>query len=504
MSGNALDRLKSIDRRIKLLEHTGALLGWDHETYMPESAVEERSEQIALIESIAHEESTSTEVGELLSLLGATPDTPEGKADGEIDSAFVREWFRKYRRETKIPKELVERMARETSMAQSAWVTARKNADFPSFASKLESILGLTRELVSCLGYDDHPYDPLLDQYEPWMRTRELKTVFDGLQPRLREIVEKIAGRPQVDDGFLELSFPVSGQERFGREVLAALGYEPDRGRLDISAHPFTTSLGSDDVRITTRYNEKYFKTGLFGIIHECGHALYELGFSDDIRGTILADGASLGIHESQSRTWENTIGRSMSFWEHFYPALARSFPAQLDGISLEMFYRAVNKVEPSLIRVEADEVTYGMHVILRFNLETALLEGGLSVADLPAAWNDGMESLLGIRPGNDAEGVLQDIHWSMGSIGYFPTYALGNLYGAQFAVAMRRAIPDLDARIEQGEFSVVLEWLRRNIHAPGRIFTADELCRKITGSSLDPNFFIAYLEGKYGAIYGF
>jgi carboxypeptidase Taq len=305
-----------------------------------------------------------------------------------------------------------------------------------------------------------------------------------------------------VDTQFLEHSFSVEKQEEFGRYLLGKLSYPLDRGRLDVSAHPFTTTLGFDDVRITTRYHENLLLSSISGTIHETGHALYELGFPEEMRGTLLAAGTSLGIHESQSRTWENVIGKSRSFWEHNLPELKRLFPDQLGAVSVDQFYRAVNKVEPSLIRIEADEVTYSLHIVLRFELELRLLTGDLAVADAPTAWNERMECLVGIRPDSDANGILQDTHWASGLMGYFPTYALGNLYGAQFTKKMRSDLPNLDNEIASGNLEPILDWLRSNVHVHGSALTANEVCEKVTGESLNPQYFIDYLEAKFGEIY--
>jgi carboxypeptidase Taq len=336
------------------------------------------------------------------------------------------------------------------------------------------------------------------------MTTSMVTSLFDGMEPRLRELLGRISERPQPDDSFLHTEYPVDLQERFGKQLLGEMGYDFRRGRLDVSAHPFSTTLGRDDVRLTTRYNPHYFKTSVFGTIHEGGHGLYELGFDPAFGGTILADAASLGIHESQSRLWENMIGRSLPFWDCHLPSLREIFPGQLDGVTPERFYRAVNRVEPSLIRVEADEVTYNLHIILRFRLETALLANDLRVDDLPAAWNEQSSLLLGIRPDRDAVGVLQDVHWSLGLFGYFPTYALGNLYAARFLETMRGDIPDLDDRIRKGNLTAILDWLRGAIHRHGSVYPASELCRRVTGSELAPDAFIEYLERKYAAVYGF
>ena len=450
-----------------------------------------------------HRKITDSVIGRSLDELGCSEDRPSGTTDEDsLSRAYIRALYREYSRAVKLPERLVTDLARSASLAQASWIRARKDNDFSGFVPHLKQIIDLNLEKADCLGYEEHPYDALLDEYEPWMKTGEVRRVFAELKDYLKNLVSRIMDAGQVDDSFLFKEYPVERQESFGRTVLSDMGFDFSRGRLDVSAHPFTTSLGCDDVRITTRYKSDFFKTSIFGIIHEAGHALYELGFGDDIRGNLLAQGASLGIHESQSRTWENMIGRSRGFWKAYLPVLKDFFPRQLDGVDVDAFYRAVNKVEPSLIRIEADEVTYSMHIILRFELETALLEKNLVVEDLPAAWNDGMKDLLGIVPSSDSDGVLQDIHWSMGAFGYFPTYALGNLYGAQFYRTMRHDIRDLDSRIEKRDLGCVLDWLRENIHKTGSIYSAEELMRQVTGGGLSTGPFTDYLEDKYSRIY--
>lgn len=498
-----MEKLKSLTREVMVLSNIGAALGWDQETCMPEAGIQERSEQLALIQGLLHRRLTNPEVGVLLEDLGCSADNPGGaeSLDG-LSRSYLRAAFREYSRAVKMPERLVTDLARTASLAQAAWIKARKENDFSAFAPNLEKMLDLNLEKAECLGYTDHPYDALLDEYEPWMKTAEVRRVFTDLKGYLKGLLSRIEAAPPINDSFLFSDFPVDRQEAFGRTVLSDMGFDPARGRMDVSAHPFTTSLGCDDVRITTRYKADFFKTSIFGIIHEAGHALYELGFGDDIRGNILAQGTSLGIHESQSRTWENMIGRSRPFWEGYLPRLKEFFPDQLAGVDTEDFFRAVNKVQPSLIRVEADEVTYSMHIILRFELETAMLEKNLTVADLPAAWNDGMKDLLGIIPPTNADGVLQDIHWSMGAFGYFPTYALGNLYGAQFFKTMKKSLGDLDERVARCDLASILLWLRENIHSSGSVYTAPELVKRVTGEGLAIAAFTEYLEEKYAGIY--
>ncbi len=476
---------------------------WDEETYMPEKSIEERSEQVGLLQAIIHERLTSSEIGDLLAEAGASDSNPRGDAALPDESrAFLRALHRKHRREVKLPAELVTELVKAATIGQAVWREARSRSDFSHFAPRLRKLVELTIRKAECIGFVDHPYDALIDEFEPWATTAQVRSIFAVLEKRLGELVARIKDARKIDDAFLQAEYPVDKQAEFSRILLAGMSFDLLRGRLDQSAHPFTTTLGRDDVRITARYNRSFLKTGIFSVIHEAGHALYEFGFAESIRGSLLAAGSSLGIHESQSRLWENIIGRSEPFWRHYLPQLTQLFPSQLRGVSLERFYRGINKVEPSLIRIEADEVTYSLHIILRFDLETRLVTRELTVDDLPEAWNSRTQELFGVLPENDASGVLQDIHWSMGSFGYFPTYALGNLYGAQFAAAMRKAIPSLDSEIAGGNLGVILEWLRREIHAHGAALTATELCERVTGQSLSPDYFLAYLEGKYVPIY--
>lgn len=501
---DAVTRLREIDGEIRLFEHIAAALGWDQETYMPDQAIRERAEQLALLQSQAHRRLTEDEVGRLFDEVGASEDHPAGSSElSSDDAAFIRAFYREYSHAAKLPNDLVRRIAEKTSTGQAAWAKAREADDFSRFAPHLTEIVELTLEKAERLGYEEHVYDALLDEYEPWMTTSQVAEIFGALRSELVPLVKEIGEAPQVNDSFLKPSYAVDAQEEFGRRVLTDLGFDMSRGRLDVSAHPFTTTLGFDDVRLTTRYNEHLFQTAIFGTIHECGHGLYELGFDERYRSTILATATSLGIHESQSRFWENIVGRSRAFWTRYLDPLREYFPSQLDGITVDQFYRAINKVEPSHIRVEADEVTYSLHIILRFELELALTEGSLKISDLPDAWREKSRELLGIVPEKDSEGVLQDIHWSMGGIGYFPTYSLGNLYAAQFTSALRSDMPDFDEKVRSGEFPLILDWLRDKIHRHGAARTAEELVSDVTGYSLDAGHFVKYVRAKFSEVYG-
>lgn len=500
----ALEELYRIDKDLRLLTQAVAALQWDQETYMPPEAVEGRADQLALLEGLTHDRAVDPRIGSLLERVGSTPENPRGdEALPSLDRDFLRVFRRNYDKAVRLPGQLVRDAARAEGLSQAAWAEARRNNDFPSFAPHLDAMVSFAKKKAEFWGFADHPYDGLLDQHEPGVRQETIASLFDPLGKRLSELVRRISAAPAPDTSFLCAEYPVEDQDRFGRQLMADLGYELSRGRLDLSAHPFTTTLGADDVRITTRYFRDNMTSGLFSIIHETGHALYELGFGPDIRGTCLADGSSMGIHESQSRLWENVVGRSRAFWRGRFPALRKQFPDRLGSVDEGAFYRAVNAVRPSLIRVDADEVTYSLHVILRFDLERRLFDGSLGVEGLPAAWNRGMAEYLGVVPDTDADGVLQDIHWSMGAFGYFPSYALGNLYGLQFWRVLLREIPDAESRLAEGRFDAVLAWLRERIHRHGCRMLPEELLQSVCGETLSILPFVEYLESKYELLYG-
>ena len=492
-----LFELKELDHKIHRLAAIKATLEWDQETNLPPEGVQERSEQLALIEGMIHDLQTSSQLGPLTASLS------EVTMPSDEDRAMVRLHRKEFERASKLPKELVERQARLVGVAQPLWAQSRKSNDFKTFSPFLSQLVDLAREKAELLGYQDHPYDALLDQYEPETTSAEVKAVFDGLEAGLADLTGKIAARPQVRNDFLSRDYPRAAQEAIGRRVSGDLGFDWKAGRLDVTTHPFCTTLGPLDVRITTRYDESFFNMAFYGIIHETGHALYEQGIDPKFGATILGTGTSLGIHESQSRFWENFIGRSRPFVDHYFPVFQKSYPKSLADVDAASFYRGINLVQPSFIRVEADEVTYSLHIILRFRLEMSLLEGSLKADDVPEAWNASFTKLFGLTPPNDSLGCLQDVHWAMGGLGYFPTYSLGNLYAAQFFHTLKKALPSWESLVSRGEFAPLLGWLRTNIHRYGRVYTAGELCRRVTGQPLDPRFFLEYLTDKFGAIYG-
>jgi carboxypeptidase Taq len=494
-----IDQLKEFLGEIRDLEYASAILEWDEQVNMPANGNKERGEQLATLNRIAHIKFTSNGMGELLDSLSPVAVRLDPDSD---DARLVRRAQRDYQIRIKVPPDYVAREARATSAAHQAWVNAHGASDFSMFQPSLQEIIDLKREYASYFAPYEHVYDPLLDQFEPGLKTHEVQQIFNGIRPQQTALIQAIATRPQVDDSFLHQPFSKDKQWEFGVEVITRYGYDWDRGRQDYAPHPFCTSFGLDDVRITTRIYPNQYGPGLFSTLHEAGHALYEQGISHALSRNPLADGASLGVHESQSRMWENLVGRSRPFWEYYYPRLQEVFPAQFGDVTLDRFYRAVNKVEPSLIRVDADEATYNLHIMLRLELEIALIEESLAIDDLPQAFDDKMEEYLGIRPPDEASGVLQDVHWSMGILGYFPTYAIGNLISGQLWERIQADIPDLDEQIRRGEFGDLLDWNRENIHRHGAKFDPQELIERVTGSTIKPEPYLQYLTGKFAEIY--
>ena len=492
---------------IQRINSSASLLSWDQETYMPAGGGEARAEQISTLQGIAHQKLVSPEIEGLLAAwinpeTGEIRDSP-GEAWDEPSRSLLREVWRDYSRAKKLPSDFVVTLSRECSLAQQVWAEAKENQSFSQFLPNLRTVLSLKREEAAYLGYRDSPYDALLDEYEPGSTIKELRPLFAQIKGRLVPLLKKIQeSSVQIDDTMLFHPFDQARQLEFGRMVLIAMGYDFERGRLDLSAHPFTTSFHPTDVRVTTRVHEHDLQSCLFSCIHEGGHGLYDQGLDPRYFGTPLGDSVSLGIHESQSRMWENCVGRSRPFWRFFYPMLQQTFHHQLRSLDGEQFYAAINRVKPSLIRVEADELTYNLHIMLRFEIEQDLIEGKTHPEDLPGIWNRKMEEYLGIVPSNDAEGVLQDVHWSFGAFGYFPTYTIGNLYSVQFYEQAKLEIPHLEDEIAAGQLMVLQRWLGQKIHRWGRMFTPDHLSRRVTGKSLDPEPFLSYVEKKYGELY--
>lgn len=500
MARPTFDKLCAHARETALLQSVAELLGWDERTKMPPAAGSYRAEQMTYLSSLAHRRHTDPQLGDWLDELAASDLASDPHSDA---GATIRQMRREYEKLTKLPQTLVEELTRASVLGQQAWVEARKNDDFATFAPILERIVNLKRQQAEAIGYADCPYDALLDDFEPGETTKNVAAVLEGLRSELVPLVAAIAEssrRPNLD--ILKRSYPIDAQESFGKQAATAIGFEFNRGRLDVTHHPFCAGMGPHDCRLTTRYDERFFPSGFFSILHEAGHGIYDQGLRSDQYGLPPGTYVSLGIHESQSRMWENMVGRSVAFWRHFFPLAQQAFPKALGDAQVEDFCFAVNDVRPSLIRVEADEATYNLHIIIRFELEQALINDGLAIKDLPAAWNQKYRDYLDIEPPTDADGVLQDVHWSAALIGYFPTYALGNLYAAQFYAQAAKDVGPLDEQFERGEFASLLGWLREKIHRQGQCYSARELVETVTGQPLSHDWLIAYLREKYTSYY--
>jgi carboxypeptidase Taq len=477
------------------IQRSVALLFWDQRVTMPPLGTAARANHVATLGKIAHDRFVDDEIGSLLDRLRPLEESLEYDSD---DASLVRVTRRDWEKERKVPSELRTELLRAGAEGHLAWVEARRNDDFASFLPVLERNLDLKRRYVECFEWEDSPYTALLDDYEPFMTTTEVAEVFDAVKPVLIELVRDA---PRIEAGFLEASYPADLQREFGERVLATVGFTDGAWRLDPTAHPFCISFSTRDVRLTTRYDAVGLHS-LWSSLHEAGHGLYAHGIAPSLERTPLANAPSLGLNESQSRTWENLVGRSRPFWTHWFGPLQATFPDQLGTVGLDEFVAAVNRAEPGLIRVDADETTYSLHIILRFDLERQLIEETLAPKDVPEAWNAGMKDLLGIDVPDDARGVLQDVHWSSGGIGYFPTYALGNVISLQIWAAVREAIPDLDAQLEAGELETLSAWLRDNLYSLGRKLTPKETIERLTGSPrIDPEPYLAYLREKLAAL---
>lgn len=483
----AIDRLRSLARERALVASSTSVIGWDQETYLPDDGHEWRADQLAWLSERAHELGTSPAWGEALAAA-----EEEGSAP-----ALTAAMRRDFDRATKLPGELVAREAQASSLAKQAWSEARKRSDFDSFAPHLETLLGIAREKAERWGYAEEAYDALLDTYERGATSAGIATLFDALRPRLRDLAAAAVERSARRDARIpEGPYPVAAQQAFNARVAASLGFDFRAGRIDTTAHPFCTTLGPRDVRLTTRYDENDFTSSLFGVMHEAGHGLYEQGLPGGEFGLPSGEAASLGIHESQSRLWENHVGRSRPFWEKWLPVAAGHFP-QLAGVALDDFLAAIHRAEFSFIRVEADEATYDLHILLRFGLERRLVSGELAVKDVPAAWNEGFRDLFGMVPPDDARGCLQDIHWSMGGLGYFPTYTLGNLNAAQLFAAAT-ADPAVAAAVANADYAPLLGWMREKVHAKGAVATPAEIVEAATGRPPAPEAHLAHLAARY------
>src|ERR1044071_5088869 len=493
-----LDQLKEKLGEVADIERAASVLGWDQQVNMPPLGNEARGQQLATLSKIAQEKFITDEVGRLIEDVKQEVDG----ADTD-EAAMVRVAERNYNKAKRVPPSFIAEQAIVTAKAFEAWREARSKSDYSIFRPHLERVVELVHKYISFFPTGEHPYDTLLDDFEPGMKTADVKEIFNGLRNKQVKLIKAIAASKQVKDDFLFKKFNEKKLNDFGVDVITKFGYDWTRGRQDKAPHPFQTSFSVDDVRITTRYEAENPLAMLFSSMHEAGHAMYEQGVNPSYERTPLSGGTSLAVHESQSRMWENLVGRSLPFWEHFYPALKKTFPAQLEGVSLKSFYKAINKVEPSLIRVNADEATYNLHIMLRLELEIAMVEGNIAIKDLPEIWNTNMEEYLGVTPPDHAKGVLQDIHWSIGSIGYFSTYALGNLVSVQLWEKINKDIRNLEDQIRKGDFSELLGWLRKNVHRYGQKYEPQQLVEMVTGSKITPEPYIRYLTKKYSEIYG-
>lgn len=490
-------KLRNKLREINDINAAVSILSWDQSTYMPVGGAPARGRQMATLSRIAHEKFTHKEIGDLLEKL-----QPYAENEENNDAALIRITLKDYEKATKIPADLLAKFNEHISESYQVWMRARPENDFKATQPYLEKSVEFSRKLASFFPYD-HIADPLIDMSDEGMKTESIKELFGQLRTRLVPLVKTISDAQEVDNSCLHQHFPHDEQLNYGLQIIKQFGYDFDRGRQDLTHHPFMTKFSIGDVRITTRVKENDLSEALFSTLHESGHALYEQGINPDLEGTPLANGTSSGVHESQSRLWENLVGRSKGFWHHYFPSLQKTFPTQLEDISLDQFYKAINKVQPSLIRTDADEVTYNLHVMIRFDLELALLEGALAVKDLPDAWHGRYQADLGVHAPTDVDGVLQDIHWFAGSVGgSFQGYTLGNIMSALFFEQAVKAQPAIPNEISQGQFKTLHDWLKENIYQHGRKYTASELIDRITGQPLSIDPYINYLTQKYGEIY--
>lgn len=501
MPNKILQKFKAYLVDLAHLKSAISVLNWDKEVYLPEKGNEPRAATLSYLAGELHQKFLSPEFKKLLE--SAKNETVKSAADPSLD-AIIREVSRELEREEKLPLAFVKELARVTAEAHHIWVHARKKSDFKIFLPQLQKVLDLKRKEANFLGFAKSPYDALLDLYEPYATTEEISILLQELKNFLVPFLEKIKqSSVLIDPKILKGNFAIEKQKAFGNLVLEKMGFNFGAGRLDISAHPFTIAHHPWDVRITTRYDEYNFFYSLSSTIHEAGHALYEQSLPAENFGTPLAESVSLGVHESQSRVWENIIGKGKPFWQYFYPLLQKEFPSPFSNISFEDFYRAINYVVPSLIRTESDEVTYNLHIILRFEIEKNLIEGAINAKDAPQIWNEKFKELFGISVPNDTCGILQDVHWSGGNFGYFPTYSLGNLYSAQFYNTAKQQLLNLENEISKGEFGLLRNWLKEKIHIHGKFYSADSLVQNVTGEKLNSKYFMDYLTKKYSAIYG-
>lgn len=485
--------LLALSDELQLVGDTQALLGWDQEVLMPRRGVEYRGRQMAWFSGWLHEKFASPEVGDWITEVEGALDSEEAGAEVR---ANLREWRHQYDQATRVPKRLVEEMAQEKVLAQSSWAEAREKSEFSLFAPSLTRMISLCREQAECFGYEDQLYDALLDKFERGATTRRLNETLGSLRELLVPIVEEATARDPFDESKLSGQYPIEKQEAFNREVAESMGFDFDAGRIDTAVHPFCSGMAPYDVRLTTRYDEKDFRSSLFGVLHEAGHGLYEQGLSTDHHGQPVGSAVSLGVHESQSRLWENHVGRSRAFWDKWLPRAIHYFP-NLTGVTVDEMFEAVNQASMSYIRVESDEVTYDLHILLRFELEKAIFAGDLKVEEIPGEWNRRFEEYFGMPVDEDANGCLQDIHWSMGIFGYFPTYSLGNINAAHLADAAN-GDESIAKGMAKGDFSGLLEWMRTRIHQRGSVLLPDDLIAEAAGSPANADALARHLRERY------
>ncbi|HTL83082.1 MAG TPA: carboxypeptidase M32 [Bacteroidia bacterium] len=484
-------------RRIADINFTSAVLGWDQETYMPEGSAATRAQQLSTLAGLSHQMSTTDELGKLLEELN------KDNSLDEAQKANVKQTLKDYTKAKKYTTAFVEEMSKTISESFSAWQSAKAKNDFSLFAPKLKKLVELKRKECELLGYKEHPYDALLDLHEPGLTTKDVEKLFVDVRGQLVPFVKLIAAKPGNSNEILHIHYPKDKQWEFSIHLLKQMGFDFNIGRQDISVHPFTTSFSSQDVRVTTRIDENNLSDCVTGTIHEGGHALYEQGLPVSSYGLPSGEAVSLGIHESQSRLWENNVGRSLEFWKGQFAELQKYFPQQLKNKTTKDLFTALNVVKPNLIRINADELTYHSHIMIRFEVERAIFSNELEVENIPAFWNKKYKDYLGLDVPSDSEGCMQDVHWSHGSFGYFPTYSLGSFYAAQFFAKAKKDIPELEKEIENGNFSSLLKWLRENIHQYGKRFGAKDLCKRVTGEELNFSHFMDYAKEKYGMLYG-
>src|SRR5688572_20986025 len=489
------DRYKEKMQRIADLKNASAVLQWDQETYLPKKGAVLRGQQLSTLSEMAHQLFSEEELGNILNELS-------GKDLGLIEKRNIELTLEDYQKNKKYSSEFVRKLSDQVNKSFHAWIEARRQNRFGVFENDLSALVELKKQETEILGYEHHPYNALLNEFEKGATIELIDKTFSALLPELKNIIAWITSKPQVDDSFLFQHFPKQPQWEWGLYLVKQLNFDFEAGRQDISEHPFSTSFNSNDVRITTRIAENDFGNMTWSCIHEVGHALYEQGLPLDQYGLPSGEACSYSIHESQSRLWENNVGRSNEFWQYYLPHLQKYFPEQLGNISPEQFYKGINKVQPSLIRTEADELTYHFHVYIRYELEKKLIEGSLSAKEIPEFWKQQYKNLLNVDVVDDKNGSLQDVHWSHGSFGYFPTYSLGSLYAAQFFSAAKKELSNLGEQVGKGSFSTLLDWLRKNIHTKGRTYRSEELCKEITGNTLQIEHFTAYMLHKYKLIY--